>query len=52
MERLLRRLRQRCFESDKAAALIDPVKARLMPAWDADDAARRSRYVPLMYRCE
>ena len=35
LERLLRRLRQCCFENDKAARLIPVVKARLMPIWDA-----------------
>jgi hypothetical protein len=34
LERLLRRLRQRAFSSDKAANLIPIVKARLMPSWD------------------
>jgi hypothetical protein len=34
LERLLRKLRMRAFESDKAAALISTVKRRLMPIWD------------------
>lgn len=35
LERLLRRLRQRAFDNDKAAALIPAVKRRLAPIWDA-----------------
>lgn len=45
LTRLLRRLRQRAFESDKAADLIDTVKKRLMPVWDRrheEYMARRS----------
>jgi len=33
LERLLRKLRQRAFDSGKAASLIPVVKARLAPEW-------------------
>jgi hypothetical protein len=50
LERLLRRLRQRCFESDKAAALIPIVKARLAPAWSARvDLNRAKRDTEFMF---
>lgn len=46
LESLLRKLRQVCFESDKAERLIPVVKARLMPIWDAhhrETVARRTQ---------
>jgi hypothetical protein len=52
LERLLRRLRERCFESDRAARLIHVVKARLAPAWDeraAVWAAKRSERLLSLY---
>ena len=51
LERLLRRLRMRCFESDKAAALIPVVKARLAPAWNLHaDKQRARRDAEFMFR--
>lgn len=35
LEQLLRRLRQRAFDCERAEALIPAVKRRLAPIWDA-----------------
>jgi hypothetical protein len=48
LERLLARLRVRCFENEESARLIPIVKARLAPAWCAEHdrvAAARDPYL-------
>ena len=43
LERLLRKLRERAFECQRAAAMIDVVKARLAETW-AHRAHSRNQY--------
>lgn len=50
LEKLLRKLRQRCFDSEKAEKLIPIVKARLMPIWERRVAERP--YNHPFYACE
>lgn len=50
LERLLRRLRERAFDSDRACDLIPVVKRRLAETWQ--DRVTRNTQRHWMYACE